>query len=271
MPAQTQTALAAILLIATLLNLSSAGILLSKKTVKTLREREVKYDRYLLATSWAGTTCKFHQCSHYGADEIFNLHGLWPSTAGQSPQNCSTVNFKEQNLSPYLKQNLFLYWNSFYHENWEFLDHEITKHGSCWNPEYGDQQVMDKNLADIIQSYDASDDYSKINTFLTLTLKLSMIVNPYKALSDNGIVPSNTQNYKIDEILDIFVSMYGISDSVMPVCLAEKSTGKLYLAELRYCLNLDFQPIECNIGEMRRQLKRCRSNMLEYPLFPVRN
>lgn len=263
-----KTLLPALLLIAILINISTAVILRSSKIVKSVRDHEVNYDRYLLATSWAGTTCKFHDCTHYGSDEMFNLHGLWPSTAGQSPGDCGTINFKEQNLSPYLKKNLYTFWNSFYHDNWEFLDHEIVKHGSCWRPDYGDFKVMDKSLADIIKSYDSSDDYSKINTFLTLTISLSQIINPYKALKDKGIIPSKSATYDIVDILTVFKNLHGINNSVMPVCLAEKSSGALYLAELRFCIDLDFLPIECDPGEMSRQLKRCRESALEYPLFP---
>ena len=262
-----QTALAAIFTILALFNFTTAGILNNPKAVKQVRDA-VNYDRYLLATSWAGSTCKFHDCTHYGSDEIFNLHGLWPSTANRSPQNCMTVHFKEENLTPYLKQNLFTYWNSFYHENWEFLDHEIVKHGSCWRPDLGNLKTMDKSLADIIETYDSSDDYSLINTFLTLTIKLSMLINPYKVLKSNGIEPSDTKTYNIDDIIGIYERINNKPDTVMPVCLAEKSSGKLYIAELRFCIDLNFLPIECSPDEMRRQLKRCRESPLVYPSFP---
>lgn len=265
---KTQALIATILLITMLIKILAAVTLINPKVVKSVRYDEVDYDRYLLATSWAGTTCKFHDCSHYGSDEVFNLHGLWPSTAGQSPQDCGTINFKEQNLSPYLKHNLYIFWNSFYHDNWEFLDHEITKHGSCWRPDYGDFNVMDRKLVDIIQTYDSSDDYSKINTFLTLTISLSQMINPYKALKEQSIIPSETTAYNVEDILAVFKNLHGIKNSVMPVCLAEKSSGALYLAELRFCLDINFMPIECNPGEMNRQLKRCRESSLTYPLFP---
>lgn len=263
----TQTKMVATLLLAILLASPLTAGILSPKMVKHVQGRD-DYDRYLLATSWAGTTCQFHDCTHYGADEIFNLHGLWPSTSGDSPQDCSDVNFNEQNLSPYLKQNLYTYWNSFYHDNWEFLDHEITKHGSCWRPDYGNLSDMNKELADIIQTYDASDDYSKINTFLTLTLAASKLVNPYKALWAKNIRPSDSQTYDIDEILAVFNEDRGVKNTVLPVCLAEKSTGNLFIAELRFCIDLDFKPIACNMGELQRQLKRCRTGSLSYPPFP---
>ena len=259
----------AVLLLSSLIRTSLPFSFGYQKEVKFVRERGTEYDRYLLATSWAGSTCKFHHCTHYGSDEIFNLHGLWPSTARASPFDCVKTNFKEQNLSPYLKQNLFIYWNSFYHDNWEFLDHEITKHGSCWRPEYGNLKVMDPSLASIIKTYDAKDDYSKINTFLTLTIELSMLINPYKVLKENGIVPSNNRTYNIDDIIAIFSNLHNQENTVMPVCLAEKSTGALYIAELRFCLDLEYKPIECSLGEMKRQLKRCRSSPLRYPLFPL--
>lgn len=266
---RAQTTLAAVIIMTLLSQLNTSSSLLSLKTVKRVNSQGQDYDRYLLATSWGGSTCIFHQCTHYGSSEVFNLHGLWPSTAGNSPQDCSTVNFKQQNLNTYLQENLFTYWNSYYHENWEFLDHEIIKHGSCWRPDYGDFNIMNKNLANIIQSYDSSDDYSKINTFLTLTINLSMIINPYKSLKNNGIVPSDSATYDIDTILDIFERENKIKNSVMPVCLAEKSSGKLYLGELRFCIDINFLPIECSLGEINRQLKRCRESPISYPLFPT--
>lgn len=257
----------AALLLLSIFTSTSSGSILAPKEVKTTKLSRGTYDRYLLATSWAGTTCIFNNCTHGGKDKIFNLHGLWPSTAGQSPEDCSKVNFKEQNLSPYLQQNLFDYWNSYYHDNWEFLDHEITKHGSCWNPAAGDFQQMDQQLAQIIQSYNPSDDYSKINTFLTLTVQLSELTNPYTALADNNIVPGD-QTYNIDDILNVFANANGMANSVIPVCLAEKSSGNLYLAELRFCIDLNFKPLTCDPSDINRNLARCRTSDLVYPPFP---
>jgi len=32
----------------------------------------------VFSTEWAGVICVFHECSHYGNDKVFNIHGLWP-------------------------------------------------------------------------------------------------------------------------------------------------------------------------------------------------
>jgi len=263
-----QIPLAATLLVLVSLCAPVSSSLLKLKAVKRTAGGSDDYDRYMLATSWAGTTCKFNDCTHYGEDNWFNSHGLWPSTANNSPQDCKTINFQEQNLSPYLKQSLYTYWNSFYHDNWEFLDHEITKHGSCWNPKFGDQRIMDPALAQVIQGYNSGDKFSEINTFLTLAVSLAKIVDPFASLKKAGIVPSDTATYKIEQVLGVFSELNGLQNSLIPVCLAEKSTGNLYLAELRFCTDLNFKPIACNLSELRNELQRCRSNDLIYPTFP---
>lgn len=37
------------------------------------------YESYVMALTWGGTICKFNQCLHYGRDDVFNIHGLWPN------------------------------------------------------------------------------------------------------------------------------------------------------------------------------------------------
>ena len=97
-----------------------------------------------------------------------------------------------------------------------------------------------------------TDDYSKINTFLALTINLSGILNPFEVLKENHVVPSAGTTYDIASILAAFTRHHNGDDSVMPVCLAEKSSRVIYLAELRFCLDLNFLPIRCNPGEMSR-------------------
>ena len=226
------------------------------------------YDRYLLATSWQGTTCIFHHCTHFGSSSVFNLHGLWPSTAGNSPQECKEIQFTEENLDDYLKRNLYNYWNSGYHGNWEFINHEITKHGSCWDPSLGDQSQIDTNVVNAINRYNAEDPYSLINTFLEVALEVSKLYNPYDILAQKGIVPSDSVTYQIDDVLEAVNSHNGTSLGVIPVCLKDKQTGELYLGELRMCLDLDYKPIDCQPGVTNSHIKMCRSADLKYPSFP---
>lgn len=263
-----QTPAVATLLIVLSLSSAVSSTLLTHKRVKSTAGGSNIYDRYMLATSWAGTTCKFNNCTHYGRDNWFNLHGLWPSTANDSPQNCRTINFQQNNLSPALAKNLYTYWNSFYHDNWDFINHEITKHGSCWNPAYGNQSIMDPALAQVIQGYNSGDKFSEINTFLQLAISLAEIVNPFDSLNKAGFVPDDNATHKIDDVLAVFSGLNNIENSVIPVCLAEKSTGNLYLAELRFCTDINFKPLACNLGELKNELKRCRSGEIIYPTFP---
>lgn len=246
---------------------------MSSKSTKTTNKISLdasgdSYDRYLLATSWQGTTCKFHHCTHFGSPSIFNLHGLWPSTAGNSPEECTSIDFTEEDLDENLKRNLYNYWNSGYHGNWEFINHEITKHGSCWDPSLGDKSLIDSQIVSTINQYNPEDPHSLINTFLEVVLVVSKELNPYDVLAQKGIVPSDSETYQIDDVLDAVNSHNGTSLGVIPVCLKDKESGDMYLGELRLCLDLNYKPRECEPGVTYSHIKKCRSSVLRYPLFP---
>lgn len=257
-----------------LLNLSQQAKISShsqkktKSTNKITVQQDNSYDRFLFATSWGGSTCVFHRCSHYGSPTVFNIHGLWPSTAKQSPQSCTETDFSEQNLSPHLQKVLFRFWNSYYHDNWEFLDHEITKHGTCWDPKLGNKEEMDSSIVDLLNQVDESDPYNVMNNYLEVVLAVDNLYNPYEDLKAAGIVPSDSEKYNIDDVVAVFNNKYGLTRGVLPVCLADKGSGELYLAELRFCLDLEYKPIDCQEGVVYSHMKRCKQQELKYPVFP---
>lgn len=117
--------------------------MLTSKSVKTtnLNDSPAEYDRYVYATSWAGSKCVFNNCTHFGKKDVFNIHGLWPGTSKNPPFFCKEMYFEESNYDEYVKKNIYLYWNSMYNPNWGFIHHELSKHGTCWRPDYGDSSM----------------------------------------------------------------------------------------------------------------------------------
>ena len=172
---------------------------------------ESQYDRYLFATEWAGTACKFNKCNQKIADGHFNVHGLWPSTNGDSPQECDTLYFDESNLSPYLKQNLYNYWNGCYKDSWDFIKYELKKHGTCWNLDFGNPAQMDQGIFKILQAYNPNDEFSRLNTYMTIVLFLSTKMDPYKVLKSIGVEPGDGQKFMIDKFLDVFNKSFNTS------------------------------------------------------------
>lgn len=226
------------------------------------------YTNYMFSTSWGGSICIFHNCSHYGQDKLFNLHGLWPGSSSTSPFNCYQTHFRESDFNTYIKQNIYKYWNSFYNPNWGFINHEITKHGTCWDAELGDRENMDEGVVKILENLDLESDVEKLNGYLETAIMVSRIVDPYGALEKEGIVPGEGREYSIEEIMRVFDGKYG-EFSAIPICKSDRASGNMYMVELRFCLDLDYNPGPCeNIGLVKSKRNYCRKSKITYPVFP---
>ncbi len=222
----------------------------------------------MFATGWSGSICKFHHCTHYGIDNIWNLHGLWPSDGNKmAPQNCVQSYFGESDYDQYVKENIYKFWNSYYNPNWGFIHHEIQKHGTCWNPESGDKSVMNPKLASVIEKFNESDEFSHINTFLELTIELSKFLDVYGLLAKDEIVPGDDKEYDIDDILNALKPKFK-EYSVIPLCLKDRPTNAYFLAELRFCLDLNFEATECDRTKVERSIQICKKTKVKYPSYP---
>eukprot|EP01017_Pseudomicrothorax_dubius_P002947 TRINITY_DN1028_c0_g1_i1.p1 TRINITY_DN1028_c0_g1~~TRINITY_DN1028_c0_g1_i1.p1 ORF type:complete len:310 (+),score=64.23 TRINITY_DN1028_c0_g1_i1:201-1130(+) len=101
-----------------------------------------QYDFYLLAVEWTGSVCRVKDCS-YNKEQSktrFNLHGLWPSKDAKrhGPQECTHEALDYDHLPNELRDELEEYWNGLYHPTEQFLEHEWSKHGTCWSPQMKD-------------------------------------------------------------------------------------------------------------------------------------
>ena len=120
----------------------------------SLAQSTKDYDSYALALEWQGTVCKFKDCQQdYTAAGTWNLHGLWPDADnGKHPFFCTNVPLNWDGLSQDLKTLLSQYWSGLYSSQQQFLDHEWTKHGTCWRTDYGTISQMPAPLQQMLTS-----------------------------------------------------------------------------------------------------------------------
>lgn len=224
------------------------------------------YDIYVLATEWAPSACVFKKCFNWPIDDIMNLHGLWPSSAGSSPAECEPFNFDESNIDPGFKPELYKYWAGLYTPSWDFIKYECKKHGSCWRKELHSSAKTDKKILQLIDAFDPRDPFGKYNVYLKVAVYLSQKFDTFTVLKNAGIVPSDTKQYPIDDIIDAINKHEGLSYALIPVCKKDKISSINVIVEFRMCLDLDYNRIDCDPMVVKRNIQQCGKNPVGYPL-----
>lgn len=197
------------------------------------------YDYYVLATSWAGTTCLEKRCNAaQGISEtFFNIHGLWPSrmSGPMGPFACENIPFSMDVFTPNTLSLMKQFWSGLYGSTEDFHNHEWTKHGSCW--------ANDMNGANPI------DDYFR------KSIELGLRYNAYNALEKGGVTPGKA--YTVSQIVKALTLSYK-PGSFGLVC-SQKG-----LKEVRICLDRNYQLTECpaNVGKFN-----CGGNV-QFPALP---
>lgn len=227
------------------------------------------YNMYIFATEWAGSACIFKTCINWPLENVFNIHGLWPSNIGWSPEKCGGKPFEydETNIDQRFIKTLYQYWSGCYTANWEFVKYELAKHGTCWNRLLNDKNLTDKEITKIIGEFDPRDIFGMFNTFLKVTVYLSKKMDPFGTLKARGIIPTDSGTYKISEIVKIFNEKYKLINSVIPICKRDKKLGITVILELRFCLDLNYSTIECDPMVVERNIQNCGEEGINYPLL----
>lgn len=78
--------------------------------------------------------------------------------------------FQEYNYNEFVKSHVYDLWNSYYNPNFTFISHELEKHGTCWKVDKGDKNLMDSNIVDLYNKYDPNDEFSYLNTYMSVAL-----------------------------------------------------------------------------------------------------
>lgn len=227
------------------------------------------YDSYVLATEWTAAVCKNRQCfpNTPSQPNFFNIHGLWPNIANDpntGPANCNSIPFVLSELPSSLQADLEVRWNGLYSSTEDFLNHEWTKHGTCWSPYLSAPQLsqVPAPIVPLVQSGEA--DYNAGQTgpkdYMNITLALGSHYSIFEALRQYGIHPSNSAVYTLDSFSSAMQAAFGVSNFVL-LCTKNKVSGKSMITEVRICLDLSYQPTEC----AKKNVASCQSSV-EFPL-----
>ena len=183
------------------------------------------YDYYVFTTEWAGAVCQSFNCDDDdGIDTAFwNIHGLWPSqnTNSYEPSNCGGNPFSLTGLPSTIQTDIKKYWSGLYNSDQEFLDHEWTKHGTCW--------------------VDSTTGSNKQDDFFTTVLTLAQKFNAYNVLAGAGIYPDNDKALSGSEIASAFESAYSVTEMIIQ-CHDNELSG------IQVCLDKSYTPINCPDG-----------------------
>jgi ribonuclease I len=227
------------------------------------------YDFYTLAQEWYGTVCRVEECSFYkgtkppSAVNHFNLHGLWPNALKkeQQPFDCdNTQKFHFDALPESLRDEIDLKWNGLYNPTKKFLDHEWSKHGTCWNPDEESKLTTTNSRISVIarllsQSTPSVNEVkpeavkSKVDvqaSYLKRSLQLADQINLHKILKAEGIVPRQ-ETYPLANVRKAVQNALGIQGLVIRCATQKDADGnkKKLLMEVRVCLDLEYNVKDC--------------------------
>lgn len=220
------------------------------------------YDYYSMAVEWAGTVCHFKSCSEdHSAPDNWNLHGLWPDKSdGNHPFFCTNTPLQFEQLDSGLRNLLDLYWSGLYSSQQKFIDHEWTKHGTCWRSDYGEIEKMPASVQDTVLRQRSSDQNS--SDFLKTSISLSKdVYNVYRTLERAGIIPSSTATYTLAEIQGSLTKLFGGEVTKFQINCQQDEKGASLLSDMSFCLDKNYQPMDCQ----NLRPSKCDPDRIFYP------
>lgn len=223
------------------------------------------YEFYVYATEWPPSACVFENCRFFPKEDIITIHGLWPSSQADNPFECEPFRYDESNIDPTFKPELYSRWIGLWKSHWDFIKYECRKHGTCWDRGLHDPARTDPQILAILKAFDPNDPFAKYNAYLKIAVFLNKKMDTFKLFRDNGVVPSDSATYPIDQFLSIVNSHYKLTSGLIPLCRKDKVSGFSYIVEFRYCLDLSYNPIDCDPMTVRRNVQQCGKDPLAYP------
>ncbi|VDK46782.1 unnamed protein product [Anisakis simplex] len=182
----------------------------------------------LVDNDWKTDSCLVPQQS-----TLWTIHGLWPSRRDDSPlQFCHSQDrkFKPGKIAQIEKQ-LELEWSNLFPQksvsSFWCVKHEWEKHGTCaWNV-----QATQGELNYFSESLHLHEQYAVD-----------------EALRRGNIMPNSESSYRLGDIYKAITTYLTNGRSIKMHCLKDKTSGEYFLADIRICLDKDFQPIDCGKG-----------------------
>lgn len=232
------------------------ALLLTASTAYSLKS----YDSLLLATEWQGTVCMFKVCNEdTSADGVFNLHGLWPNrNDGKHPFSCSRTKLGLKSLPKDLQTSLKSYWSGLYSSQEGFLNHEWSKHGTCWRSDYGNIPSMPQEARPLVLKARNSNVQQPEHYMRLASTLSSKNYNLYSILEKGGITPKDDEAYELEGVYSTISRALGIKN--FQISCVRDEAGRTFVQEFRVCLSHNLVPADC----YKRKTGSCNGNVF-YP------
>ena len=226
-------------------------------------EYDTNGEDFVLSLSWPGSTCKLKNCQYLGRKNYFSLHGLWPEYKFE----CDHIHYKMSDLSPQNQRDVPQYWSSMYNTEMGFINHELSKHGSCWEPERSDPDQCPMAIAQILNTVRPHQSQNeRLNAFIQVAIAWSKTNDLFTILKDAGMNPSENDVFSPADLMGALSQHFGVDDAAFPVCRGTKH--QRYLSEVRFCLDNNFQIMSCGAKNVQNHIQSCGHGIF-YPEFPV--
>ncbi|XP_050668772.1 ribonuclease Oy [Leptidea sinapis] len=189
------------------------------------------FDLLIFTQNWPETTCKewkkmdpTHKCAMPRKTDAWSIHGIWPTKLGTiGPSFCNrTWMFDPEKIRP-IEDELEEEWTNVFNGTsvYSLWAHEWAKHGTC---------------AAVLEPLNS--EYKYFSMGLHWLGKYSMA----NILRNENIVPSNTEEYHINDINNAIIKELGTD----PAIECRIMDGESYLSEIRICFTKDLQLSHCD-------------------------
>ena len=209
-----------------------------------------EYDTLVVATEWSGSVCQIKKCNagRPANTNFFNIHGLWPNVKddfSKTPFDCKNTTVTIPSLPMDVQTALNYYWNPLYSDAAGFLNHEWSKHGTCWNPAPIDFEKVPNDLKKVVAQGQGSmsDDFNHQINYIRTTVAVAQKYNVFAALANEGILPNTLKVVHKDEFLRAMLSSMKVSK--FEVICQHNANGVSLLYEIRVCLDKNYNPVDC--------------------------
>jgi len=200
------------------------------------------YDFILYVVRWPGSTQTFPVPTYV---DSFTLHGLWPTNNDSSyPSDCDPSDPFNPTLIKDLVPELNIAWFDYIDgpNSTDLWSHEWDKHGTCC-----------KNV--LPTEHD----------FFAEAINLHLKSNITATLYAQGIKPSTTTKYTMDQVVDAIRTRWpGLS----PIITCATVNNESAIDEIQLCVDKNtFTVFECNSQYLHDNPTNCPSDGFYFPLI----
>ena len=198
-----------------------------------------QFDYYRFSFEFLGAVCLNRDCQSADLgntqDYDINMHGFWPQKDSGSIDFCLYNGYDETKLKPEILDTINANWVGAYNPTNTFRNHEWGKHGTCWA-----QQYYINSTSKYVKFLKTDNYYELMNQYFELVMKIKRNAGLEELFFGNKTNPRMV--YDFTSLNNLMGNRFGVQ-KVETEC--ETINGEQYLTEARYCLDLNYNFIDC--------------------------